>query len=203
MCSKEEIYKRKINIPQVDTSIETTTCDDNFKCKLGDGFWFYDNLEVEDKPLIYEYLLSSAQYKVYVWDKYINKGDEELFKLINIHNNMKVRLLTSCKDHISIQEFQDYKRDFIDVLKSMNREIIEVELKVYHESKNKKGFHDRYLFIDEDIYFVGSSMTTHNTKNKSIPSSTSIYKIDNDINKDIIERMFLKYWDNSEIIELD
>lgn len=81
MCSKEEIYKSKINIPQVDTSIETTTCDDNFKCELGDGFWFYDNLGVEGKPLIYEYLLSSAQYKVYIWDKYINKGDEELFKL--------------------------------------------------------------------------------------------------------------------------
>lgn len=204
MCISEEISYSNIELyhPQVDTSIDVIKEKEDFNCKVGEGFWFYDNLEIKEKPLIYERLLSSAKFRVYIWDPYTLKEDAELFKLINKYDDIEVKCLTSFPKNKD--NYLKNKKDFVEgLLKIKEEKNIDIELKVYNITGDSKGFHDRYLFIDDDIFFVGSSMATHNTESNSIPSSTSICKIDNDKNKGIIQDMFWKYWCDSESIELN
>lgn len=200
MCRLEKIDNYKnLHHPLTKTSVETVAEKINYNCKEGNEFWFYNNLETNNKPLIYEHLLKSANYKVYVWDPHINPNDAKLFELIN--TDVEIKCLTV---------YESYKKDanriknlFKDNLTRIQEDKkYTLKVKMYNIPKGQKGFHDRYLFIDENIYIIGSSMAYHNTQSTSKAASTSIHKITSECNKKIITDMFWKYWNNEKSEEV-
>lgn len=197
MCvgEKTDNYSGLSHYPSAKTSLNTTTVKENYNCKEGNEFWFYNNLENSHKPLIYEHLLNSAKESICIWDPYANTNDAQLFKLIN--EGVDVKCLIS--NDMNKGNHYEKIREFISELKRIQEEKnYNLKLKVYNIPNGEKGFHDRYLFIDDDIYIVGSSMAYHNTYSKVKAASTSIHKVLLEENKKIISEIFYEYWRNEK-----
>lgn len=186
----------------IDTSIEEIglPTDYDYNCIVGNNLWFYNNLHCVDKPLIYEHLLNIAEEKICIWDPYTNTRDANLFRLINRGIDVKCLTLfeeTKIEEEI-VRDYSSKKSRFISNLRNIQSENnFNLKLRVYYFNKmdDRFGFHDRYLFIDDDVYIVGSSMGYHNTLNRSKPKSTAIYKVSDELDKRIIRNMFYQYWD--------
>lgn len=176
----------------------------SYNCIVGKDMWFYSNLHNPNKPSKYESLLEEAKNRVYIWDPYTKVPDEELFKHIN--QDIEVKCLTLFEgirmSNSRNSQYTSWASEFISNLANIKSEKgFQLELRVYnvdHRYSEKYGFHDRYLFIDEDIYVIGSSMPYHNLQASVNQKSTCIYKLTDDMNKHIIEQMFNDYWRVSE-----
>jgi hypothetical protein len=56
---------------------------------------------------------------------------------------------------------------------------------------NGKPFHDRFLFIDEDVFKVGASLSYHHTGGNP---SHSVLRVENDEARALLRNRFLDLW---------
>lgn len=181
----------------VDTNIgDTSELKSPYGCSTADGIWYYDVLKGKDKPpQIYKYLLSSAREKVWIWDPYTNPEDHVLFK--SIKREVDVRCLTFWGCNPKKIDTPKCRQLFLDEVKKVQIKYkFDLEIRYYNIFKNSQiddPFHDRYLFIDSDVYIVGSSMGYHH-ENRSRASSTSIHLIKEKGSIELVKEKFLEVW---------
>lgn len=186
--------------PRVDTSIIVTSeFESPYGCNIAEGIWYYDLLEDRDnRPQIYKYLLSSAREKIWIWDPYTNPEDHILFKHIRIE--VDVRCLTfwgsNPKKEKDIPRGRDLFLENIKRVQGIYKFGLEIRYyNTFKDSRISNPFHDRYLFIDNDIYIVGSSMGYHHENSTTI-SSTSIHLIREKSSIRLVKEKFLEIWNN-------
>lgn len=186
--------------PSVDTTADTVKSFNNFNCTIGNGFWYFDVLDmIGKKPEIYEHLLSNAKDKVWIWDPYTNKDDFKIFEMID-NASVDVRCLAYSGINTLTKLYPQNRLDFIDNVKNVQcTKKFGLEIRIFNTFINstiKNPFHARYLFIDDNVFIVGASMSYHNSKDSSSISSTAIYRVDDIVNKNIIINKFEKYWND-------
>lgn len=159
--------------------------------------WYYDHFsEPTNYPTLYEHLLSNALSIIWIWDPYLNEGDEVLFDFIK--RDIDVKLLTF--KGFSVQH--NNKRVLLQNIKAiMDLKSFTMKFKFFDKSSggSDEPFHDRYLFVDDDVYIVGASLSSHRKR----VSSTSIHKIVNDAAKILIRQRFDALWNNPNSKEVD
>jgi len=161
-------------------------------CMVSEDIWYYDHFrETTAPPSIYQYLVSKAKQRVWIWDTHLHDGEEEILSSIKKH--VDVRILTC----FGMQKNTIPKRmeAFFNSLKSLQK-IAQFGLKVnvYNMmlDPGKQPFHDRYLIVDDQIYIVGSSIGYHHRR----ITSTSIHMIQSEASKDLIYDRFLYNWNH-------
>lgn len=183
----------------IDTKIEISNdLKSPYGCIAAEGIWYYDALKGKDNfPQIYKHLLSSAEDKVWIWDPYTNSEDHVLFKYIK--KKVDVRCLTFWGCNPKKGDTPKGRKLFLDRVEGVQVKYrFSLEVKYYNIFKNpgvKCPFHDRYLFIDEDVYIVGSSMGYHH-ENGGGTSSTSIHLIKERASFQLVKEKFLELWND-------
>jgi hypothetical protein len=183
----------------VNTQTEVTNnLDNQLGCLLADGIWYYDIWEQNGKPpRIYDYLVSNATTKVWIWDPYTNDNDSVLFE--NIKREVDVRCLTYWGSD-KIGNIPKSRQNFINNIKLVQlRNMFTLEVRynnTFKDSTKKNPFHDRYLFVDDNVYIVGSSMGYHHEKDQS-SSSTAIHLVKEISAARLITERFIECWNKS------
>ncbi len=180
----------KILKPHVATTPVASAVGNN--CMEAPGTWYYDHLVTQFAPGIYADLLGRAKNMVQIWDPYIYPDDVELLRPIPF--GVEMQCLTSFGfDHR--QNFDNTRVgkmiQCIDRDRSFWVSRLTVRYyNVFHDGCGKGSFHDRYLFIDNQVYSVGSSLAYHRQRN----GSTAIHQIQDPQACSLIRRMFENYW---------
>lgn len=161
-------------------------------CITADGLWYYNHFdELQKPPSIYKKLVSTATDKVWVWDPYLHEGDEVLFE--NVKREVEVRILSAA--HYAM-EVPNKTMKFMNALSQVQRLAqFKLTIRIYNtkNDEDKTAFHDRYLFVDNEVYIVGSSIQYHRRR----ITSTSIHKINHASAKEVIKNQFKHVWQHS------
>ena len=194
------------------SEISTESIDDaEYYIDTKHGMWFYDRLEErEHAPNIYKKLIDSAEERIYIWEPYLQERDAELFK--DIPRNIEVKILTcfnvnnsKCPHKGFIDKIKEYRNSnnfslYIatieeqDINNKLNKGIARTE----HKRIGKKLPHDRFLFIDDRVFYVGASLNYHSAPNADRVSTTAIYEISEEENKSFLRQHYDSYWNNGK-----
>ena len=150
-------------------------------------------------PRWYERLLDSAQRSVDIWDPYFNyntnynDNDCRIFK--HLKNSVKFRYLMVEDDG----KFEGKVSTWEPVIANMIAPALKpgMDVTFAYISPNtdfgaKWEFHDRFLIIDDDRFFlVGSSVGYH----LSSKASTGIFELTEDEDKSLVKDLFDMYWE--------
>ena len=151
-----------------------------------------------DPPEIYAQLLGTATNRVCIWDPYIWVDDFPLFEFVP--DVVEIQCLTSMGydgsqniDNTRVGKF------VIAVDGQRNRWISRMTVKYYnvrYDDCGRNAFHDRYLYIDDDVYVVGASLAHHATRK----GSTAIHRIESSEARDLIRTMYRVYWTHERTV---
>lgn len=182
------------------TSAESTT----YFCEPGgEGLWYYDSFKKHlSGPTIYRELLQSATNRIWIWDSYLHKGDADLFS--NISETINIRILTSFGKGKNTDIPRDYQ-EFFDAIRNMQQncefglQLAFINTRHIGWNSAKKLPHDRFLFIDDRVYIVGSSMEYHSVEENddriNSIANTLIYEIKEEPNRKILRNDFKSFWE--------
>lgn len=211
--------------PSVDTSVDTisATADTTtvgsvvpavpgttkveFFCKTaGQGMWFYDRLEQNTTgPTIYRHLLEQAERYIRIWDTYLFRADADLFN--NISADTDIWILSFCDATNVRPGLQEFFDEMI-ILHSINHFGLKIAVidknKLYRHGITSYGNsfpHDRFLFIDDRAFIVGSSLQYHSVENarfgKDAVSTTMIYEIKDTVQCTFLLNEYNSYWNTT------
>ncbi|MCI1751028.1 MAG: hypothetical protein LKI17_06880 [Megasphaera cerevisiae] len=192
--------------PQIQTNVGLgTSAEANFCEPGGEGMWYYDSFRKHSSgPTIYRELLQSATDKIWIWDSYLHRGDADLFR--NISKMINIRILTSFGRVPNTTNIPKEYQDFVSAISTMQQQyefglqLAFINLRNVGWNSAKKLPHDRFLFIDNKVYIVGSSMEYHSVERnddiriKSI-ANTLIYEIKEESNRKILHNDFKSFWE--------
>lgn len=193
---------KKLSLLEVKVSYDSTlpVVDEQFYCKTtNDGLWYYDRLSQEDfSPNIYKNLLAEANRTIRVWDPYLCAQDVSLFDDIGSH--IEIWILTYLDVNQPKQAHSSFLRE-IRLCQIRNRFSLHIAAidsqKVNAQLKKKVGRtlpHDRFLFVDERTFLVGSSLRYHSSHDAEGVSSTMIYEVKEDTNRKFLLDEFKSFW---------
>lgn len=157
-------------------------------CQKADEVWFFDSRLVRNTPSIYSTLVSAASRRVWVWDRYLNDGDIDLFQ--RVQSGVSFRLLFEA----SPQSEKDRRNanNFIAAFTALNPAVtLQVAYLNRDEWKDPAfAFHDRYLFVDDDVFSIGSSLTSHRKRE----CTTAVIGIHGATARELLRNRFDSYW---------
>lgn len=156
------------------------------------GTWYYDHPSTIDPPDMYTQLLGTATNRVCIWDPYIWADDFPLFEFVP--DAVEVQCLTSM-GYDGSQEINQTRVGKLAIAVDVQRNqwISRMTIKYYnvrYDDCGKNAFHDRYLFIDDNVYVVGASLAHHVTRK----GSTAIHRIESSEARDLVRSMYTDYW---------
>ena len=189
-------------LPSVEISYDSTVpvITEQFYCKTtNNGLWYYDRLSHDDSaPEIYKNLLAEANNTIRVWDPYLCGQDAALFD--NIGSHIEIWILTYL-DSRQIKRAHSSFFDEIRLCQSHNRFSLHIAAidsqKVNARLQKKAGKtlpHDRFLFIDERTFLVGSSLQYHSSIDAKGVSNTMIYEVKETTNRKFLLDEFKSFW---------
>lgn len=162
-------------------------------CITAEGLWYYNHFtELQNPPSIYKKLVSEASEKVWVWDPYFHVGDEVLFE--SVKKEVEIRMLSASYFNTTLP---DKTVKFINAVSRVQEfSQFKLEVRIYNTKtdEEKNAFHDRYLFVDDDVYSVGSSIQYHRRR----ITSTAIHKVSHTSAKEVIESQFNHIWQHQK-----
>ena len=180
----------------------------DFFCKTANqGFWYYDAMEGEkiSGPTIYRYLVESAKNEVGVWDTYLNASDAVLFNTLSA--NINLRILTTINQKGEPDQGYDNYYRFLEEMKKIKKNngfsfsMMGICKSTHQMLSTARIPHDRFLFIDDRVFVVGSSLHYHSIEadiNRiGNIANTSITELTIDDNKKILKKDFESYWDKT------
>lgn len=182
-------------------------------CLKGEEFWFYDVMKKHQSgPTIYRYLLSLAEHEIWIWDPYLKDTDISLFD--SIDEDVSIRILTSDykgnETDICSRQLQGFANGLKVLLVRKN---LDITLKFLNKNmlcwtNRTDSPHDRYLFVDDQVYMVGCSLQYHSVEGllsynftgsgKWSIASTAVMKVTSEINKGILRNAFLELWNKND-----
>lgn len=162
------------------------------RCSHVDGYWYYDPFhETVDAPTVYQSLATTAVQRVWMWDPYFCDGDDLV--LASLQDGVLLRLLTSgsCQGRSKLR--QRLEKLVADLHIRYPRVTVQVRcFNLDNVQDRALDFHDRYLFIDNDIYVVGASMTWHRQRR----GSHGVHRMEASTARDLVRDKFTQYWDH-------
>lgn len=194
--------------PSVSSSPVTVIPSSTNYCKTNEkGFWYYDAMEEKrvSGPTVYRELLESAHHNIDVWDSYLTKRDANLFNSIGAR--MKVRILTTINQKGEVDKGYDNYFRFLEEIKTIQAtngfSLIVMGICRSSHQKLSSGRipHDRFLFVDDRVFIVGSSLHYHSIEDDNEHvldiANTTITELTLDENKKILKNDFESYWDKT------
>lgn len=158
-------------------------------CETATGLWYFDHFtETEHPPAVYKKFVEEAEKRIWVWDPYVREGDEILFK--DVKKEVDVRVLTSGRFTANVPKQITEFTHSLSHIQRKTKFILELRIYNTRDDEDKVAFHDRYLFVDDHVYSVGSSIQYHRRR----ISSTSIHQIIHADAKELIEKKFIDLW---------
>lgn len=192
--------------PSVSSSPVTVIPSSTNYCKTENkGFWYYDAMEEKraSGPTIYRKLVESARSNIDIWDTYLTKRDANLFN--SIGSRIKVRILTTINQKGEIDKGYDNYFRFLEEIKKIQAKngfslIVMGICKSSHQKLASARIpHDRFLFVDDRVFIVGSSLHYHSVENDNEHvlgvANTTITELLLDENKNILKNDFESYLD--------
>ena len=172
------------------------------------GMWYYDVFSRPGSgPTVYRSLLSSAESKIDVWDPYLHPSDADLFS--DVPRQIDIRILTcfgATSGELASFKFKGEYRGFVDRMnfwqaqKHFGLKIAIINSIKCSDFGKGKLPHDRFLFIDQDAYFVGSSLQYHSEEQQgqwlTTVKNTMICKVSEKENRDILYQAFSNFWND-------
>lgn len=191
-----------VSLPSVKISYDSAVpaVTEHFYCKTtNDGLWYYDRLSHDDyAPQIYKNLLAEAKNTIRVWDPYLCDKDAALFDDVNSH--IEVWILTYLDSKQPKRTHVNFFNE-IRLCQSRNRFSLHIAAidsrKINAHLKKKAGKtlpHDRFLFVDERTFLVGSSLQYHSAPDAEGVSNTMIYEIKEESNRKFLLDEFDSFW---------
>lgn len=185
--------------PQSSPSVPLVVLPMMYRCISINGFYYFDHLhELNHPPGIYGYLLSTGKLEIKIWDSYIYKDDAEILR--NIDPNVDVMILTSWGCDKAGNEPGKVTPLINNLCRVQSQIGFGLNLRVYNKNydpiSGKNPFHDRFLFVDERVYVIGSSMEYHRRRMASTTISTVM---DTGI-KEFLNDKFDEIWKHSRTI---
>ncbi len=170
---------------------------ESYSCHASGTYWYYDANDFSSgPPQIYPTLINKASRVVKVWDPYVHRKDEILFR--NIRSGISLRVLTLGGVTGPVPEplnLVDFKRDIIKYSPSVDLELRFIDK---GSTEEYEWFHDRYLFIDDDAYFVGHSMGGHTNR----ILSTALTIIQDITAVALLKNRFNAVWNNHNTVKV-
>ncbi len=161
-------------------------------CHASDSVWYYDMaLAPNAPPGIYSFLVSQAKSSVWCWDpcrKQPNRADAGLFAAIQ--EGVSLRMLTAkgLKNGMPPVELILFKTE---LQRLCNR--VTIDVRCFDYAAADLFFHDRYLFVDGDVFIVGTSLTSHFQREYC----TAVVRIDDHNGRALLRNRFLDCWNKA------
>lgn len=154
-------------------------------CLEAPSLWYYDRGRREP-PSIYKYLIGQARELIRVWDSYVHEPDAALFSGVPIGVRLEVLTYEGVRPP-SEPRVTRFKR-------ALDRFALESTCDVrFVNSRMSQGtpFHDRYLFVDEEVFKVGASLEYHHTLGNP---SHAVLRVENREARALLRDRFLHLW---------
>ena len=81
---------------------------------------------------------------------------------------------------------------------NINNKLNKCVTRTEHKRIGEKLPHDRFLFIDDRVFYVGASLNYHSAPNADRVSTTAIYEISEEENKKFLRQHYDSYWNNGK-----
>lgn len=160
-------------------------------CQKADELWLFDSWRVQNSPpSVYSALVSSASRKVWVWDRYLNDDDIDVFRAIRSGVSFRLLFEGSCHSETHRRRVQDFVAAFTARFPAVTLQVKCLDRDQYPQADSAFGFHDRYLFVDEEVFSVGSSMTSHRRREWT----TAVMKVLGATARKVLHDKFEGYW---------
>lgn len=175
------------NVPVVDSSSHFVH---------GVDYAFYNKIRTREAPNYYQQLLSSAQNRIVIWDPYfIPSVSYKVFESLKSSCFVsEILILTICKGSYVGKDFFEFAKNCFetlsDSLKGFSIMAYGMKNRQYEASSSYQKFHDRFLFVDNDVYLVGNSLDNQ----IDCKESFGICRLFNDADKDVAVNAFNDYW---------
>lgn len=158
------------------------------------GTWYYDHQTTAAPPSMYAELVQTARDRICIWDPYVDEYGFPAFTFVP--DDIEIQCLTSM-GYDGTQNLNDTRvgRFVMAIDGQRNQWVSRMTVKYYnvrHDDCGKYAFHDRYLFVDDNVYVVGSSLPHHVMRN----GSTAIHRIESLDARELIRNMYERYWNH-------
>lgn len=158
-------------------------------------------------PTIYRQLIESAQRLIGVWDTYLQERDANLFN--NISSKIELKILTTVNQKGEEDRNIDNYYRFLEKLKIIQEAngfslVMRGICKSSHQKKSTARIpHDRFLFVDDRVFIVGSSLHYHSIEDDAEYiidiANTTVTELFADENKEILKNDFDSYFDKTNL----
>ncbi len=169
------------------------------RCHHVEGFWYFDPLVEGAPPTVYQTLAGAAVSSLWIWDPYLLEDDENA--LGSLSNGISVRLLTEGSCHVDAKAF----RRMTAFVAAFRSRFPAVTLQVrcfdrgrYHSVDSGLSFHDRYLFIDDEVYMVGASLRHHHVRE----AASAVLHIREPHAQALVRQRFDDYWKHPSTVQI-
>ena len=160
----------------------------------GPNYSFYlrkQNVSGNVAPRLYCNIIASATRKIEIWDPYVHESDMAIFA--NLNYPVDITILTLFSNQQRTNRFTSLERSLKQNVPTEFLTNTSFRLAFVDKSRHRSDatgewqFHDRFLIIDdEEYYIIGSSITYHLTAKQS----TGIMRVEHDGDKSIIRDAF-------------
>ena len=162
----------------------------------GKHYAFYHHPDrINDEPLLYKNLVSSATRSVEIWDPYFNDNDTEIFS--HLKDNVQAKVLIFYSKEMFRSRTTQLK--LLTTIKLSGKSGVKVRFGCVDRGNatyKEWEWHDRWLIIDEkQVFLVGASISSHIKPNHT----TGVYELQEDEDKELVKEMFKKYWHSAVV----
>lgn len=179
--------------PSVATTPPPTAAQRVHYCYALPGLWYYDHTaEQRYPPGIYSDLVSKAQKRLWVWDPHVFPADTILFARVSAPLSLRVLASPEAGMKTVHKDSQEFLQRLTNLLA---RSGVQVEMRCYDITAPvslKRYFHDRYLFVDDEVYMVGASLSYHHRRT----SSTALVHLQTPGAAQLLRERFEDCWKN-------
>lgn len=154
-------------------------------CLEAPSLWYYDRGHRES-PRIYKHLIGQARELIRVWDGYVHEADAALFSGVPLGVRLQVLTYEGARPPAE-PKVNRFKR-------ALDRFDLESTCEVrFVNSLLSQGrpFHDRYLFVDDEVFKVGASLEYHHTPGNP---SHAVLRVENREARALLRDRFLHLW---------
>lgn len=161
----------------------------------GKNYHFYDRLNNDQPPRLYQKLLGQATKDIEIWDPHYTENCKELFCEVE-KDGICVEVLTICRYFETRQNMVDFANIIlraIDKKKVPNCRVTVYALNaIGGTNRGRVEWHDRFLIVDENVYIVGASMDSLTSRSPSY----GIEQLQDLKDKNLIIGKYIQYRNN-------
>lgn len=141
-------------------------------------------------PGLYQHVLSQATNHIWIWDPFFRHTDAAIFKELT-HNGIEIKIITDQGG----PNLEDFKNDCVTIMETAMDAAKRAGSSLRITRPKGAGFaawktHDRFLFVDDEVYLIGSSVNYYT----AVHDSSGAYHVVSETDKELLKKAFELYW---------